>query len=131
MLIEAPVSLGELVDKISILEIKQIKIQDADKRRNVERELKVLNDKLNVSLNRDDKERLIPLKSQLKDINETLWRIEDEIRDCERERRFDQTFIDLARSVYITNDRRAAAKKAINLNFGSDLVEEKSYSDYR
>jgi len=131
MLIEAPVSLGELVDKISILEIKQIKIQDADKRRNVERELKVLNDKLNVSLNKDDKERLIPLKSQLKDINETLWRIEDEIRDCERERRFDQTFIELARSVYITNDRRAAAKKAINLNFGSDLVEEKSYSDYR
>ena len=131
MLIEAPVSLGELVDKISILEIKRINIRGADKRLNVEHELRVLDEKLNASLSWEDKKRLMPLKDQLKGINETLWRIEDEIRDCEREQRFDQTFIELARSVYITNDRRAAAKKTINLNFGSDLVEEKSYSDYQ
>ena len=130
MLIEAPVSLGELVDKITILEIKQVEIQASDKRLNVQRELKVLDDKLDASLNATDKARLEPLQAELKAINEQLWRIEDEIRDCEREQRFDQRFIELARSVYITNDRRAAAKKAINLNFGSDLVEEKSYSDY-
>jgi len=131
MHIEAPVSLGELVDKISILEIKQVKIQAADKRRNVDRELEVLSEKLNASLSKEDKERLTPLKSQLKGINETLWRIEDEIRDCERAQCFDQTFIELARSVYITNDRRAAVKKTINLKFGSELVEEKSYRDYQ
>lgn len=131
MLIEAPVSLGELVDKITILEIKQVEIQAPDKRRNVEKELKVLNDKLSASLNATDKGRLEPLKAELKAINEQLWHIEDRIRDCERERSFGKTFIELARSVYITNDRRAAAKKTINLNFGSDLVEEKSYSDYQ
>lgn len=131
MLIEAPVSLGEIVDKITILEIKQVKIQASDKRRNVQRELQVLGDKLDAGLSANDKEHLAPLKAELKGINEQLWRIEDQIRDCEREQRFDQTFIELARSVYITNDRRAAAKKAINLTFGSDLVEEKSYSDYQ
>ncbi|WP_341938325.1 DUF6165 family protein [Marinimicrobium sp. C2-29] len=131
MLIEAPISLGELVDKITILEIKQVKISDPDKLHNVKHERDVLSQKLDQLLSDDDILKLEPLKKALKEINESLWVIEDDIRDCERDKEFGQLFIDLARSVYITNDRRAAVKKDINLAFGSELVEEKSYRDYQ
>lgn len=131
MLIEAPISLGELVDKITILEIKQVKISDPDKLHNVKHERDVLSQKLDQLLSGDEMLKLEPLKKALKEINESLWVIEDDIRDCERDKAFGQLFIDLARSVYITNDRRAAVKKDINLAFGSELVEEKSYRDYQ
>lgn len=131
MLVEAPISLGELIDKITILEIKQVNIADPDKRRNVDHELNILNARVAQLLDGEGAARLAPMQTELKAINEALWDIEDRIRDCERAGDFSQTFIDLARSVYITNDKRASSKKAINLAFGSELVEEKSYRDYQ
>lgn len=130
MLVEAPISLGELIDKITILEIKQKNIRDADKLRNVDHELTILDAKVAQLLDESETERLQPLKASLKSINEKLWDIEDRIRDCERESDFGPTFIELARSVYFTNDQRAQVKKDINVAFGSELVEEKSYQSY-
>lgn len=130
MLVETPVSLGEMVDKITILEIKTRHIRNEAKVANVQHELDVLNDRLQQLLDADGLGKLEPLKQQLGEINQTLWNIEDDIRDCERQKDFSDTFIQLARSVYFTNDRRAAVKKDINLAFGSELVEEKSYQDY-
>ena len=119
---------GELIDKITILEIKAVKIQDATKVRNVQVELETLatarNEAVSVSPELDE------LTAQLKKANQQLWEIEDAIRDCEREKNFGDTFIQLARSVYQTNDRRAALKREINVLLGSHLIEEKSYSDY-
>jgi len=131
MLIEAPISLGELIDKITILEIKAVNITDSEKLRNVTHELDVLNAKVDQLLDETGKAKLAPLKASLKDINQSLWVIEDDIRDCERAKDFGPKFIELARSVYFTNDKRAAVKKDINLAFGSELVEEKSYKDYQ
>lgn len=131
MLIEAPISLGELIDKITILEIKAVNITDSEKLRNVTHELDVLNAKVDQLLDETGKAKLAPLKASLKDINQSLWVIEDDIRDCERAKDFSPKFIELARSVYFTNDKRAAVKKDINLAFGSELVEEKSYKDYQ
>lgn len=131
MLIEAPVSLGEMVDKITILEIKTAHITDADKLKNVRHELDVLTRTLNEVLDAEGLAKLAPLKDSLKGINQELWTIEDDIRDCERAKDFGETFVALARAVYVTNDKRAAVKKDINLAFGSELVEEKSYKDYR
>jgi hypothetical protein len=131
MLVEAPISLGELIDKITILEIKQKNISDPTKLRNVDHELNILSAKVEQLLDTGAKAKLEPLKAGLKAINETLWDIEDRIRDCERESDFGPTFIELARSVYVTNDQRAQAKKEINLAFGSELVEEKSYQSYQ
>lgn len=131
MLIEAPISLGELIDKITILEIKSDKITDEGKLKNVRHELKVLTDKIEILLDAEGKARLAPLQKILKSINEQLWVIEDDIRDCEFARDFGPRFIELARAVYVTNDKRAQAKKDINLAFGSELVEEKSYKDYQ
>jgi hypothetical protein len=131
MLIEAPISLGELVDKITILEIKAANITDAGKLKNVNHELDVLDNRLGSLLDPEGLTRLAPMKQSLKDINQELWIIEDDIRDCERDKLFDQKFIDLARAVYVTNDKRAKVKKDINLAFGSELVEEKSYRDYQ
>ncbi len=130
MLVEAPISLGEMVDKITILEIKTQKITDADKLHNVRHELNVLNERLGTLLDASGVDKLAPMKQSLKDINSELWVIEDDIRDCERQKDFGDTFIKLARSVYFTNDKRAQVKKDINLAFGSELVEEKSYQDY-
>lgn len=130
MYIEIPVSLGELVDKITILEIKEVHILDVDKRHNIRHELELLQSKLTTYLSLPQFEELEPLKRLLKDTNEELWTIEDSIRDCERNKQFTDQFIKLARSVYITNDTRAALKKQINQSFGSDLIEEKSYSPY-
>ncbi|WP_111643246.1 DUF6165 family protein [Marinimicrobium alkaliphilum] len=131
MLIEAPVSLGEMVDKITILEIKTAQITDADKLKNVRHELDVLTRKLNDLLDAEGLAKLAPLKDSLKAINQELWIIEDDIRDCERAKDFGEKFVALARAVYVTNDKRAAVKKDINLAFGSELVEEKSYKDYQ
>lgn len=131
MLIQAPISLGELIDKITILEIKAVHIGDAAKLKNVTHELTILNDKVDQLLDIAGKARLEPLKKSLKDINQQLWVIEDDIRDCERTKDFSDKFIQLARAVYFTNDKRAAVKKDINLAFGSELIEEKSYKDYQ
>ena len=130
MLVEAPISLGEMVDKITILEIKTQNIKDAAKVKNVEHELNVLNDRLATLLDDQGIAKLDPMKAELKRINGELWVIEDDIRDCERQKDFGDTFVKLARSVYFTNDQRAQIKKDINLAFGSELVEEKSYQDY-
>ena len=127
-LISAPVSCGELVDKLTILEIKSERIADPAKLANVRDELQLL-----TSLWEADPASATDIdaeRAELKRINEALWNIEDEIRVKEREQSFDARFIELARSVYRTNDRRAAVKRAINLKLGSRLVEEKSYQDY-
>lgn len=131
MLVEAPISLGELIDKITILEIKAINMSDEGKLKNVLHELKILSAKVESLLDHKGLEKLAPLKLSLRQINQELWVIEDDIRDCERDKQFDQKFIDLARAVYVTNDQRAAIKKEINLAFGSELVEEKSYKKYQ
>ncbi len=127
MLIKTPVSLGEIVDKISILMVKQKKIDDPKKLDNVNKELSMLQDTISRNVKLD--EINIYLK-ELIDINSKLWVIEDDIRDCERKKQFDQKFIDLARSVYFTNDKRAKVKLEINEKFGSELVEVKSYEKY-
>ncbi len=131
MLIQAPISLGELIDKITILEIKAVHIGDETKLKNVTHELNILNDKVNELLDATGQAKLEPLKKSLKDINQELWVIEDDIRDCERDKDFSDKFIQLARAVYFTNDKRAAVKKDINLAFGSELIEEKSYKNYQ
>ncbi|HEY9511134.1 MAG TPA: DUF6165 family protein [Rhodanobacter sp.] len=128
-LIQTPVSYGELLDKITILEIKSSRIADAAKLANVRNELELLNaiwSGSHVSTIDIAHER-----AQLLAINQALWDIEDAIRLKERAQAFDQEFIELARSVYFRNDERAACKRAINLKLGSELVEEKSYQDYR
>jgi Family of unknown function (DUF6165) len=131
MLIQAPISLGELIDKITILEIKAINISDATKLHNVTHELNILNKKINSVLDAAGLQKLAPLKQALKDINQALWIIEDDIRDCEYLNDFSDKFIQLARAVYVTNDKRAKVKKDINLAFGSELIEEKSYKEYQ
>jgi Family of unknown function (DUF6165) len=131
MLIQAPISLGELIDKITILEIKAINIDDQAKLKNVTHELNILNEKVNDLLDGAGQQKLSLLKQRLKDINQELWIIEDDIRDCERAKDFSDKFIQLARAVYVTNDKRANVKKDINLAFGSELIEEKSYKDYQ
>lgn len=127
-LISAPVSFGELIDKITILEIKSERMTDAAKLSNVRDELELLS----ALWQRDPASGtdISAERADLKRINEALWEIEDEIRLKERDRAFDARFIELARAVYHTNDKRAAVKRAINLKLGSRLVEEKSYQDY-
>jgi len=129
MLMRIPVSIGEILDKNSILEIKSERISDEKKLINVRHELGVLDDEL--SKLEGLWESVGDLYGQLKAVNEELWVIEDEIRIKEAKKEFDAIFIDLARSVYVTNDKRANIKKEINLKMGSDLVEEKSYEDYQ
>ena len=129
MLMHIPVSIGEILDKMSILEIKSERITDQKKQLNVRHELKVLNDELSKL---DGLWEVIgDLYGQLKSVNEELWVIEDDIRIKESKKEFDDIFISLARSVYVTNDKRANLKKEINLKMGSELVEEKSYEDYQ
>ena len=127
MIINTPVSLGELVDKISILHIKNINIKDNEKLKLVKEELLLLNKTLDDHINRDDIQQYL---NSLIDINSKLWVIEDNIRDCERNKIFDQKFIDLARSVYFTNDKRSEIKLKINQEFGSKIIEVKSYKKY-
>jgi len=121
----APISLGELIDKITILQIKTQHLQGSALD-NVKKELEALETSLrNLHLNIDT-----TLIQRLKDVNQDLWKIEDDIRDQERQKNFGDTFIQLARAVYQQNDRRAAIKKEINITYGSALVEEKSYQQY-
>jgi hypothetical protein len=126
--IEVPVSAGELVDKVTILEIKAERISDPAKLANVRRELAGLSEVLRPML--AAKPALEPIKASLRTINETLWQIEDDIRDCERNKDFGARFVELARGVYRTNDKRAAAKREIDRLLGSEIVEEKSYAAY-
>jgi hypothetical protein len=121
----APISLGELIDKITILQIKTQHLHDIALE-NVKKELEALETTLNnLELNIDP-----TLIQRLKEVNQDLWRIEDAIRDQERQKCFGQTFVHLARSVYQQNDRRAAIKKEINTTYRSTFVEEKSYQEY-
>lgn len=128
-LIQTPVSYGELLDKITILEIKSHRITDAAKLANVRNELDLLN--AIWAGNPAAQTDIAHERAQLLAVNQALWDIEDAIRAKERAQAFDQEFIELARSVYFRNDERAAFKRAINLKLGSELVEEKSYLDYR
>lgn len=128
-LIHTPVSYGELIDKITILEIKSRRIGDEAKLANVRNELDLLNATwANSSAAQTD---IAAERARLLAVNELLWDIEDKIRLKERAQAFDQEFIELARAVYFRNDERAAFKREINLKLGSQLVEEKSYQDYR
>ena len=127
MLINTPISLGELVDKISILIIKQKNITDETKLDHVKKELDFLQKTL---MNYVQQEEINNFLENLININSKLWNIEDDIRECERKKLFDQSFVDLARSVYFTNDERAKVKNDINKAFGSELVEVKSYEEY-
>tara|TARA_B100001248_G_C27315306_1_gene424057 strand:- start:249 stop:650 length:402 start_codon:yes stop_codon:yes gene_type:complete len=123
--INAPISTGELIDKITILEIKKNKLQDS-KLKNVLKELSLLRElieKNKIDITED-------LFSQLKEINLSLWEIEDKIRIKEKNKEFDSTFIELARSVYFKNDKRAEIKKTINQLSNSEITEEKFYSEY-
>jgi hypothetical protein len=128
MTVMAPVSWGELIDKITILEIKQERLSDPDQVANVEKELAALCATRDAAL--PDDVEVVKDAGALKMINEALWEVENDIRDCERDQDFGETFVDLARSVYRVNDRRAEIKRRINKNLGSDLVEEKSYNAY-
>ena len=127
MIINTPISLGELIDKISILLIKERKITDVKKIDLIHEELTLLKKTLNEVANNNSINNYL---NQLIDVNSALWKIEDELRDCEKNKEFDQKFIDLARSVYITNDKRAEIKLEINNKFGSKIVEVKSYTKY-
>lgn len=126
--ITVPVSFGEVLDKITILEIKSERIDDDAKLENVRRELEALTSTWQEAV--PDESAIADQRRQLKNVNEALWEIEDDIRDLERARDFGEQFIELARAVYFTNDKRAALKKEINLALGSRYVEEKSYRDY-
>jgi len=128
MSIKVEVSWGELVDKITILQIKAERIQDAAKVANVRRELQALDAERRQALALDP--GAAGLERQLKEVNEALWDIEDEIRDCERRKDFGPRFIELARAVYVTNDRRSLVKRQLNELLGSSLIEEKSYQAY-
>ena len=119
------VSNGELVDKLSILEIKLNKIRDSKKLKNIRKEYSLLEKAVGLIIKRDD-----PLYRQLLDINQKLWEIEDRIRELEKKKDFGSEFIETARMVYFNNDIRAKIKQEINLKTNSDLFEEKSYEDY-
>ena len=128
-LIQVPVSYGELIDKITILEIKSRQINDAAKVANVRTELDLLN--ATWANHPASKTDIADERARLLTVNESLWDIEDRIRLKEKAQAFDAEFIELARAVYFENDVRAAVKREINLKLGSQLVEEKSYQDYR
>ena len=128
MSVEIAVSYGELFDKISILEIKQSRVVNADQRINIENELNVLN-RVRATIVPDNF-KIDDLIEGLTDVNERLWNVEDKLRDCERRQEFSATFIELSRSVYRLNDRRAELKRELNSRLGSELVEEKIYNEY-
>jgi hypothetical protein len=119
------VSVGEIVDKLSILELKKLNIKNSDKLKNVTKEYDYLHNIVfnELKINQDDFLSLL-------NVNQTLWEVEDKIRDKERIKAFNSEFVELARLVYITNDKRADLKKLINLKYNSTFIEEKSYSSY-
>jgi hypothetical protein len=126
--IRIDVSPGELIDRLTILEIKRERLQDPQKRANVDREFAALDAAWRAGVRSSD--ALTALGAELRGVNARLWEIEDEIRDCERRRDFGDRFVALARDVYRQNDRRSALKREINLLLGSSLIEEKSYRAY-
>jgi hypothetical protein len=128
MSIKIEVAPGEIIDKLTILEIKRERIGDEAKRRNVAHEWDVLTRDLDVAVKKTL--QLDVLRAKLKEINLRLWVIEDDIRDCERAKDFGAKFVELARAVYITNDERALVKRQINELLGSSIMEEKSYAAY-
>ncbi len=128
MLIE--ISNGELLDKLTILEIKLAEIKDEAKLVNIQKEFDTLSPLAKELFDNNDGQ-LQNHYLELSSINSQLWDIEDRIRECEKAKRFDKEFIELARSVYITNDKRSEVKKIINVTTGSNLVEEKSYEEYQ
>ena len=132
MIILAPVSVGEIFDKLSILQIKEQKITDPIKLSNVKTEIKELNKSiLDLDINeKSSQDVLDALKTELYETNFKLWDIEDALRKLESQKKFEREFISLARQVYITNDKRAEIKKEINRLTDSDIVEEKHYSEY-
>ncbi len=123
-----PISPGELLDKITILQIKAERITDPVKVANVKTELDMLSKVWDESVESDDV--ITTLSAELKSINERLWEIEDDIRDEEHNRRFGERFVELASEVYVTNDERADAKKKVNLHLNSKKKKKKSYQDY-
>lgn len=128
MSISTEISLGEFLDKLTVLRIKAERISDSVKLQNITRELELLEDAWsNSDWNRGSIETEL---EELKKVNGLLWDIEDKLRAKEAKKAFDMEFIELARSVYLNNDRRAQIKNSINLKLGSTLVEEKSYTEY-
>ena len=123
--VRAPISIGEMIDKITILEIKAERINDPGKLRNITAELELLN-QLKAAARLDTPE-MRQHSGALKSINETLWEVEDALRELEAAQDFGPQFVELARRVYQTNDQRARIKQRINAEFGSEIVEEKSY----
>jgi hypothetical protein len=119
------VSIGEIVDKLSILQIKTEFIKDEEKLNNVKKEYDYLYDIVFNEMKIEQSDFF-----DMVSINQELWNIEDDIRDKERDKEFDEEFIRLARAVYVTNDKRAEVKKGINLKYGSEFTEEKSYNPY-
>jgi len=128
MEILVPISLGELYDKITILEIKKEKISDDNKLKNIKKELEELSMILNKIWDKVGIDNVMFV--HIKDINKKLWDVEDELRLKEKAHEFDEKFIQLARGVYFWNDKRANVKKEINLKYGSNIIEEKQYTDY-
>jgi len=126
--IKVDISPGELIDKITILEIKLERISDPGKKQNVGVEYRLLSETRDEHI--EDSRGITELTARLKSVNEALWVIEDDIRECERAKDFGERFVELARSVYITNDERARLKREINDLLGSRIVEEKSYAAY-
>ena len=124
-----PASAGELIDKITILEIKLKNIVDPVKNRNVSIELEALSKCFEENIIQSNE--IEELKTNLKQVNRALWNIEDDIRKCEQAGEFGEKFVELARSVYKQNDKRATLKKEINILLGSSIIEEKSYADYQ
>jgi hypothetical protein len=122
------ISPGEVLDRLTILEIKAQRITDDAKHANVARELEELSAVAAAGIPESDE--VAALRAELKSVNESLWVIEDDIRDCERQQDFGEAFVHLARAVYRTNDERAALKRRINEALGADIVEEKSYAPY-
>jgi hypothetical protein len=127
IIVNSPISVGELMDKISILKIKKKNIADEKKLSFINKELHILLSTLNEAVQDNIINEFL---DKLIEVNSKLWKIEDDIRLCESNKKFDQHFIDLARAVYITNDKRSDIKLAINNHFGSTLVEVKSYAKY-
>ena len=127
MIVNSPISIGELMDKISILKIKKKNITDEKKLSFINEELQLLASTLNEAVQNN---KINEFLDKLIEVNSKLWKIEDDIRLCEKNKKFDQHFIDLARAVYITNDKRSDIKLEINNHFGSTLVEVKSYIKY-
>src|ERR1700719_4308918 len=125
---EIPVSWGELIDKITILEIKTARLKSETALHNVQRELSLLNGKAGEWMS--NQQELMVVRSKLAEVNGRLWDIEDKIREKDLKKQFDAEFIELARSVYRLNDERAALKREINLALSSELFEEKSYASY-